>query len=362
VATILALAEMEQKSGKELLAAYLVGLDVGVAIGKSVANAMYSQGMHNTSSLGIIASAAAAAHLLDLDEEQTVNALAIATTQAFGLKRSFGTMSKPLHAGEAAEAAVEAALLARNGFTGASDILEGPNGLLEVFGGEVNQSALDSMGQDWGLKDLSVKFHAACHWTHGAIETTLLIAERDGVKPDDIESAEFTVSPVALKTAGVVQPETGLEGKFSIPYSAMNGLVTGKTGIQGYTDEAVKNQEVAELIDKTKVVTAKNEDWFYTEAKIRTTSGDTYMASVSVFKELPGFEEKLQRVKKKFTDLVIPILGQEKTRKVEETILSLDTVSDVSDLNKSEGLQYIQELAIKAVEKPLSGYMSEVWD
>ena len=352
---------MEKKSGKEMLAAYLVGLDVGITIAKSVANAMYSQGVHNTSSLGIIASAAAAAHLLDLSEVQAVNALAIATTQAFGLKRSFGTMSKPLHAGEAAEAAVEAALLARNGFTGAPNIFEGPNGLFKVFGGSVNETALAEMGKDWGIPNLSVKFHASCHWTHGPIETVMQIAQHDAIKPSDIKSIEFEVSPIAVKTADVIHPKTGLEGKFSIPYSAANALVTGKTGIQGFTDEAVKNAEIASLIDKTKTVIKENEDWFYTETTITTIDGKSHKASISVFNDLPDLEEKRKRVRKKYTDLVAPLLGEQKAKTVEETILSLETVTDVSDLNRSKGLQYIHELVIKAVEAPMSGYVPETW-
>jgi 2-methylcitrate dehydratase PrpD len=362
VAAVLALAEVEQKSGKEMLAAYLVGLDVGVTFGKISANDVYARGMHNTSALGVIAAAAASAHLLDLNEEQTLNALAIAATQAFGLKRSFGTMSKPLHAGLAAQAAVEAALLARIVFTGASDILEGPNGFVEVFGGSIDEGVLSEMGRDWGMTDLSIKYHASCHWTHGAIENILTIAERDGVVASDIKSIEITVSPVALKTAPIVHPQIGLEGKFSIPYSASNALVTGMTGMQGFTEDAVKNPEIAELVDKTTVVTKDFEDWFFTDMTITTNKGESYSASISVFENLPGFEDKRDGVIKKFNDLVEPILGSERTGKIESEILSLESLEDVSDLNPSEGMQLIREFVIEVSEKALSGYQPEVWD
>ena len=362
VAAVLALAEAEQKSGRAMLAAYLVGLEVGVTFGKISANDIYARGMHNTSALGVIAAAAASAHLLDLNEEQTLNTLAIASTQAFGLKRSFGTMSKPLHAGLAAQAAVEAALLARIGFTGASDILEGPNGFVEVFGGSIDEGALSEMGRDWGMTDLSVKYHASCHWTHGAIENILAIAERDGLVASDIKSIKITVSPVALKTAPIVHPKDGLEGKFSIPYSASNALVTGMTGMQGFTEDAVKNPEIAELVDKTTVVTKDFEDWFFTDMTITTNKGKSYSASISVFENLPGLEDKRNGVTKKFNDLVEPILGSEKTGKIESAILSLESLEDVSDLNPSEGMQLIREFVIEVSEKALSGYQPEVWD
>jgi hypothetical protein len=305
--------------------------------------------------------AAAAAHLLDLDFEQTTNALAIATTQAFGLKRSFGTMTKPLHAGQAAEAAVEAALLARMGFTGAQDIFEGPNGFFEVLGGSANNLALAEMGQDWGMSQLSVKYHASCHWTHGGIETIRQIQSRDGVDHATIASIEITVSPVALKTAGVVYPQVGLEGKFSIPYAAMNALVTGKTGIQGFTDEAVNNPDVRRLIEKTTVSTEDFQDWFFTRTVVRTVDGNIYRAELSVFQDLPDLEQKRIGVIKKFNELVRPLLGEEKTTQIRETILALESVKDVSNLNQSEGLQYLYELLITAVEDPMSTYTPEVW-
>jgi len=363
LATVLAFAEMDNKSGKELLAAYLVGLQAGFVVAESGGSEIYARGMHNTSAIGVIASAAAAAHLLDLDEEQTLNALAIATTQSFGFKRSFGTMCKPLHAGVAAEAAVMSALLARDGFKGAADIFEGPNGLFEAWGGSVSEKALASMGQEWGVKDISVKYYASCHWTHGAIVAALQIAERDGVTPADISAIEFTVSDLAFKTAGVIHPKTGLEGKFSIPYVAANAMVTGKVGIQGYTDDAVKNEEIASLIDKTKILTDETfESPFFTKATIETADGNRYSAEIDVIEKLPGLEEKREAVKKKFSDLVVPILGQEKTRMVEETVLALETVEDVSDLNPSEGMQYLRELLIKAVEMPLSQYTEDDWE
>ena len=362
VATVLALAEKERKSGRGLLAAYLVGLQAGFVVAESGGDEIYARGMHNTSALGVIASAAAAAHLLDLDEEQTLNALAIAATQSFGFKRSFGTMCKPLHAGVAAEAAVMAALLARDGFTGAADIFEGPNGLFEVWGGSVNEEALASLGREWGVKDLSVKYYASCHWTHGAIVTALQIADRDGVVPADITAIEFTVSPIAFETAGVIHPTTGLEGKFSIPYTAANALVTGNVGIQGFTDEAVKNTDIATLIDKTKIVTGDTGGSpFFTRATIETTDGKRYSATIDVMENLPGLDEKRVGVKKKFDDLVVPILGEEKAKNVEATILNLETVDDVSDINRSEGMQLIREFLIKAVEDPLSGYGEDDW-
>ena len=134
------------------------------------------------------------------------------------------------------------------------------------------------------------------------------------------------------------------------------------TGMQGFTEDAVKNPEIAELVDKTTVVTKDFEDWFFTDMTITTNKGESYSASISVFENLPGLEDKRNGVTKKFNDLVEPILGSEKTGKIESAILSLESLEDVSDLNPSEGMQLIREFVIEVSEKALSGYQPEVWD
>ena len=91
--------------------------------------------------------------------------MSTATTQSFGLKASFGTMCKPFHVGHAAEAVVTAALLARDGFTGADDILEAPNGFFQAFGGSANEYAMGSLGRTWGMEDLAQNYHASCQFS-----------------------------------------------------------------------------------------------------------------------------------------------------------------------------------------------------
>ncbi len=332
-ASLFALAELENKSGEDFLTAYIIGLHSALAVAECNGEEIYMKGLHNTSVLGIIASAAASARLLGLNEEQTLNALGIATTQAFGLKCSFGTMCKPFHAGHAAEGAVTAVLLARDGFTGAHDILEGPNGLFEAMGGTANEDALANLGKKWGIKQLAVKYHASCHWTHSPIEAGLAIQRDNSLRYQDIESIEIVVSEIALKTADIQQPETGLQGKFSIPYCAVNALVTGKTGIDAFTNDAVANPEIKALISKTTVrITEELGSVFAASAIIKTKDGKTYTAEIDVMKEFPGVSEKAVKVKQKFNDIIIPILGKEKTSAVTNAILALEDMDNINQL------------------------------
>ncbi|MCF8053024.1 MAG: MmgE/PrpD family protein [Desulfobacterales bacterium] len=159
--SVLALSEWKEFSGKDLLTAYIVGFKVGAFVGECTDAEHYESGWHATSTFGHLASAAACANLLKLDEKQTVHALGIAGTQACGLKIVFGTMCKSLHAGRAAQHGLEAALLAQDGFTSAEDILEGPAGFFQLFQGEVKEDALSGLGKTWNIERLAQKYHAS---------------------------------------------------------------------------------------------------------------------------------------------------------------------------------------------------------
>ena len=331
--SVLALGELEHESGRDLLASYLIGLEIGLIISDSVGEEMYRAGFHNTSTLGIVASSAACARLLGLDRNQVINGLAIAATQSSGLKRSFGTMCKPFHAGNAAQVGVMAALLARDGFTGADDIFEGPNGLLIAFGGSVNDYAMGTLGRTWGVVDLFQKYHAACNWIHSPIEAALAIKKKNkSLQADNIKSIQIITSDIALATADVVQPRTGLEGKFSIPYCVATALETGNTGIAAFTDEAVNSQKIKALIAKTKVHTHPKAEDFDARVIVETTDGNRYSQDYNVMENIPTIEEKRVRVKEKFTETALPILGSSKTETVAEMILELEGIDDISKL------------------------------
>ncbi len=140
---LLALGEWRGKGGIDLLTAYLVGLEVGTALGTFAGLSHYVAGWHGTSTIGHLASAAGCAHLLGLGERRTTYALGIAATQAGGLKRVFGTMGKPFNAGRASQAGLTAALLASDDFTCPEDILEGPQGFFDVLKADLKDDKLN---------------------------------------------------------------------------------------------------------------------------------------------------------------------------------------------------------------------------
>ena len=155
---LVALSEWKEKKGIDFLTAYIIGLKAGAVIGACAGFEHYSAGWHGTSTIGRMASAAGCARLLGLDKQQTVYALGIAGTQASGLKRVFGTMCKPYHAGKASQVGLEAALLASDNFTSAEDILEGPDGFFHLLKGQVNEAAVASLGKTWETDKLAQKY------------------------------------------------------------------------------------------------------------------------------------------------------------------------------------------------------------
>lgn len=335
---LVALAEWLPRSGRDLLTAYLVGLEIGVALGRWMGWQHYEAGWHSTSTLGHLAAAAAACRLVGLGRDETANALGIAGTQACGLRRVFGTMGKPLHAGRAAEVGVMAALLARNGFQCAGDIVEGRHGLLEVMHGSFDEGVLaDLGGGDWAVSQIAQKYHASCHGTHSAVEAVRDILGEHELRADDIAGIQVTVSPLSLTAAYVTAPRTGLEGKFSISYCVANAALGRDTGVQAFSEERVGDPGVRALSELVNVSSSETMSTFGAEVCVRTHDGRELHRLRDVMDEVPGLGEKEKRVRSKFEACVAPVLGNqqsEETLSMIERLVALDDVSPILRLTQ----------------------------
>jgi 2-methylcitrate dehydratase PrpD len=330
--SVLALGEWKGKSGAALLAAYIIGFKVGAALGAFAGMRHYLAGWHGTSTMGHVASASACARLLGLNEQQTTYALGIAATQASGLKRVFGTMCKPFHAGKCSQAGLNSALLAGEGFTCAEDTLEGPQGFFEVLQADKNEEAMETLGQTWDIEGLAQKYHASCHATHSPIEAVLKIVEREGLQVDEIEAITVKSSKVGLSAAHQIDPHDGLTGKFSIPYCVANALLRGNTGMQAFTDEKVNDPEIRAFMKKISIVLDEEKVAMEATAEVATASGDAHTASSDILQEVPALEVKTGKLRAKFEDLVSPVLGDRKTEEVRDAILTLDQLENIDIL------------------------------
>jgi len=333
---LLALSELEHKSGREFLTAYIIGLKVGTVIAGSAGYDHYMSGYHATSTMGSLASASACSRLLGLDVKETVYALGIAGTQAAGLKEVFGTMCKPFHAGRASEIGVSAAILAKNGFTSAEDILEGNNGLLPVLKGSVNETIMETLGQTWAVEDLAQKYHASCHATHSPIEAALSAFEKNNLSVSQIKSIRVYISKLALSAAFRTDANTGLEGKFCIPYCMTNALLRGKemTGPQAFTDEKVRDPQIRKFMGRISTIQDDAYLGFEARVEIETEADNTYSAFSDILNEIPGLEDKKMKIADKFTDLATPVIGQQKTLKISDALTNLIDFKEMNMLTK----------------------------
>jgi len=177
VAAALAAGELASVPGRDLLDAWVVGFEVEGVLGRALNPGHYVHGWHCTSTIGTIGAAAAAARLLRLDPGATARCLAIAASEASGLKENFGTDTKPLHAGLAARNGVVAALLARNGLTASNEALDGPQGFLVAMASERPGlgGPLEQLGRRWECLEtgVTVKLYPSCAGTHPALDAVL---------------------------------------------------------------------------------------------------------------------------------------------------------------------------------------------
>ena len=330
---VLALGEWRHLSGAQALTAFIAGFEVETRLGRVLGRSLADRGWHVTGLLGHFGAAAAAGKLLGLDAAQLAHALGIAGTQAAGLEQSFGTMSKPLHPGKAAMNGLLAALLAREGFTGATAMLDGPTGLGATFLGIADLgAAVEDLGKRFEILENSTKFYAACHLTHATIDAGRAIRARVAPAPDAVDAVRCRVHPLVLKVAANPEPKTGLEAKFSIAYCAATALVRGEAGEAEFAEGSVRDPAVARVMARVRPEPDASLGIGAALMTIRLADGRTLEERVTAARGTP--ENLLTRVEieAKFRRLAEVILPGERIARLVATLRGLADLPDVSEV------------------------------
>ena len=217
-AAALAVCEAVGGSGQDVILAYAIGVQINGKLGRLVNPAQYAHGWHATATVGVIGSTAAACKLMGLTPEQTAMALGVAASEACGVRRNFGTMTKPFHAGNAARGAVLAAELAREGFTSDLTAFEGEFGWARTLNARTVPSALElgvQLRSGWELEQPGIVFkrYPACGATHCALDAIIAIKNENQLATDEMEKIICDASPFAKTVLLYPRPDTGLEGK-----------------------------------------------------------------------------------------------------------------------------------------------------
>ncbi|HLJ14019.1 MAG TPA: MmgE/PrpD family protein [Bryobacteraceae bacterium] len=245
-----ALCEMGRRSGKDLMLAFHVGVEVGNKIGDAMSPRHQQEGFHTTGTIGSLGSVAACAKLRGLDADKTAIALAIAASEASGLRDNFGSMTKPFHAGHAGENGTVAADLAAIGWTAAPDILEAQLGFFAIGGGFDPKVIVGKLGKPWMFAspgDLIKRFPCGTIQQQVMDEMLRLIQQND-IKAADVEKVEVGGNLSNYRTLFQHHPTTGLQGKFSMEYAMAILLLERKATLSSFTDAVVQRPEVQDMI------------------------------------------------------------------------------------------------------------------
>ena len=256
---VLSMGEGIDASGADVLTAYIVGFEVGTCISSGVAQIHYLQGWHSTNTIGSLAATAAVAKLLKLNVHQIRMAIGIAASMTGGLRQNFGTMTKPLHAGNSAANGVLAAFLAHRGFTADENIIEAPLGYARVLGcrEEIDwQKASTNLGKSFSITSPGINFkpYPSCGGTLGVIDSALYLRNQYEIDPSMVSEIILGVSPFEAQGLIHHRPKTGLEGKFSLEYCTCRALIDGKVTLNDFTSEQVNQPQVQSLIERTRIV------------------------------------------------------------------------------------------------------------
>jgi 2-methylcitrate dehydratase PrpD len=232
-------------SGRDFMAALVVGIETEFRIGVAVTPAHYKVGWHITGTAGVFGAAAAAGKLLGLTEQQMCWALGLAAAQPVGLQEMFGSMTKSFHPGRAAQNGLTAALLAQRGYTASEQALEAKRGWLHVLSTACDYAAFTA--PTWEILNNSYKPFACGLVVHPVIDGCLRLRAAHHLTPDAIERIEVAVHPRVMDVTAIKQPRTGLEGKFSVYHAAAVAVVAGAAGEAQFSDAAVQADAVARV-------------------------------------------------------------------------------------------------------------------
>jgi len=340
LAAALASAEAETADGGAVTLAYIVGFEIDAALGLAVNPAHYTRGWHATSTIGTLGCAAAAARLLGLDLAQTRHALGIAASLASGLKENFGSMTKPFHAGHAAQNGVRAAQLAREGLTASDSALEGRQGYLAAFSGVGPEAAaLDGLGRRWELtaSGIAVKPYPSCALTHSAIDALVELRGRHRIDPVAVAAVEVGVNAVVPDVLRHARPANGLERKFSMQYCAAAALARGPLGLADFEDGPVADAATRHLMDRVRMVIDPTlphelEQQAWTRVTVRLADGTTFEEKPRGASGHPSAPLTDAELRAKFLACAAPVIGAEAAEGVADQIAHLEDIPDIRAL------------------------------
>jgi 2-methylcitrate dehydratase PrpD len=338
----LALADMlGNVDGRTFLTAFMAGFEVECKIAETIHPDHYLKGFHSSGTIGTFGAAACAAKLLGLDADQTARAIGIAASMASGIRANFGTMTKPLHVGRAAQNGVTAVLLARQGFTADGEALDGPWGYLAVAGrGGEPQRLLNRLGKPFSIisPGVSIKPYPCGVLTHPSMDAMLKILRDHDLTADRIERIRLFAGANILGPIRYKSAHNALEGKFCLPFLLSAIAVAGKAGKKEFTDAFVQRPEVQEM--QTRIDTILDPDIdrlgydrIRSKVEVETKTGEIFVQEADEnYRGGPDNPLTDAELEQKFLDCAAGVLDGEQCRDVFDSVWNLEKLADVGKL------------------------------
>jgi 2-methylcitrate dehydratase PrpD len=341
IAAALAAAQQVDATGDQFLRAVIAGYEISTRIGVALTTSHYKF-WHTTGTVGTFGAAAAAGCVLGLDASQMAHAFDTSATFAAGLRKAFSSdaMSKPLHAGRAAEAGLLAALLAAEGVTGAEDMMAGPNGMGEAMSGGGAprwEEAADGLGKRYNITSITFKNHGCCGHTFAAIDATLALKEKVRFDPNAISRITVETYKTAHDVVANGNPSTPFEAKFSVPFVVATALLYDSVRLSAFTDARLHDPALRDLMRRVEVrvdpvIDAEFPQRWPARVTIQLNDGtclEHYQTAPKGDPDNPLTDAELEA---KFRDLTGPAIGRAVADQLLDALWSLDSLPSARDI------------------------------
>jgi 2-methylcitrate dehydratase PrpD len=339
---VLALGEKLKAPGKTCLEAYLVGMEVISKVGRGIHPDHYDKGWHSTGTLGTLGAACASSKLLRLDVDRVKMSLGVAASMSSGLRGNFGTMTKALHAGHAARNGVESATLVSFGFTASRDILESGLGFCNMFT-EGRNYDLKKIGEGLGSPfsilspGVGKKLYPSCAATHSFLDGIFGLIREHDIKAEDVDRVEcgvFYRIPTMLIHSN---PQTGLEGKFSLEFCIALALLERKVSIHQFTASKVRDPGIQELIRRIRKEVTEEAGKKGTEnpvalLTVHMKDGKSYPLRVEKRRGSPLSPLSVEEVVNKFMDCAQSNYSPDQSRRISDAVMNLEKTEEIGEL------------------------------
>lgn len=343
LSAVLSLAEVGSLSGKQLLVAYHVGIEVAARVFDATHVNHVLHGFHATATCGTIGATAGVARITNSDEMRCRTMLGIAGSMSGGLHENVGTMVKSLHAGRAAESAVVAYDLAARGMNASQTILESPRGFFRAKGGGHDEARLrGKLGHPWSFVDRGIwlKPFPTGSLGHPGMTKMLELVETHDLKPHHVKQIRVKTSENIYNTLRHHRPKTGLQAKFSLEFGLSILLFERKCGLRHFTDQYLHWSELQQMIERVEYTTFSEAEAKANGYNIVTTfldivlaDGKTIPARINYGKGSLLDPMSMEEIAAKFCDCA-EYAGwpYDKAEAVIDRVLHLEALDDVHEL------------------------------